>query len=53
MWLIDKSHKNAEEKIREKALSLGVIDKAKVNAKKILFPLFTTLTDKKINLNFE
>lgn len=51
--LIDKGFKNAERKIEEEAINLGILELAKENAVKLLTPLFEELTEKKVIVGFK
>lgn len=51
--LPDLAKQNAEKNISEEALKMGILDLAKTNAESILTPIFTQLTNKKINFEFD
>ena len=51
--LIDKAYKDGEIKIKDEAISLGIIDQAKINAKKLLGALLNGVTKKNIVINFK
>jgi|SRR3990172_9291759 len=51
--LIDKAYKNAESRIRNEAIKLGIIDQAKTNAKKLLGALFKSISGKNISISFK
>lgn len=51
--LIDKAYKNAESKIKDEALKLGIIDQAKTNAKKLLGALLKSISGKNISISFK
>ena len=50
--LIDKAYKDGEIKIKDEAIKLGIIDQAKINAKKLLGALLSGITKKNIIINF-
>lgn len=50
--LIDKAYKNAESKIKDEAIKLGIIDQAKLNAKKLLGALLKSITKRNIIIDF-
>ena len=50
--LIDKAYKDGEIKIKDEAISLGIIGQAKINAKKLLGALLNGITKKNIIINF-
>ncbi len=50
--LIDKGFKNAEKKIKQKALELGIIEKAKTNGKKLLQPLLQGITQRAVIISY-
>lgn len=50
--LIDKAYKDGEIKIKDEAISLGIIGQAKINAKKLLGALLNGITKKNIVINF-
>ena len=51
--LIDKAYKDGEIKIKDEAIKLGIIDQAKINAKKLLGALLNGVTKKNIVINFK
>jgi hypothetical protein len=51
--LIDKAYKDGEIKIKDEAIRLGIIDQAKINAKKLLGALLNGVTKKNIVINFK
>lgn len=50
--LIDTAFKNAENKIKDEAIKLGIINQAKENAKKVLVPLLKDIVKKNIVISF-
>ena len=50
--LIDKAYKDGEIKIKDEAISLGIIDQAKINAKKLLGALLNGIIKKNIVIDF-
>ena len=50
--LIDKAYKDGEIKIKDEAIKLGIIEQAKINAKKLLGALLSEITKKNIIINF-
>lgn len=51
--LIDEGFKNAETRIKNDAINYGILDQAKVNARKLLIPLFEEITNKKVFISFK
>ncbi len=51
--LIDEAYKNAETKIKDEAVKLGILNKARVNAKKMLSALLGGVTDKSVVIQFK
>ena len=51
--LIDKAYKNAEIKIKNEAINLGILVQAKQNAKKLLGALLKGITKKKVIIDFK
>jgi hypothetical protein len=51
--LIDKAYQEGEIKIKDEAIKLGIIDQAKVNAKKLLGALLNGVTKKNIIIDFK
>ena len=50
--LIDKAYQEGEIKIKDEAIKLGIINQAKVNAKKLLGALLNGITKKNIIIDF-
>lgn len=50
--LIDTAFKNAENKIKDEAIKLGIINQAKENAKKVLVPSLKDIVKKNIVISF-
>jgi Protein of unknown function (DUF4230) len=51
--LIDKAYRDGEIKIKDEAISLGIIDQAKINAIKLLRALLKGITKKNIIIAFK
>jgi hypothetical protein len=51
--LIDKAYRDGEIKIKDEAIKLGIIDQAKINAKKLLGALLKGITKKNIIIDFK
>ncbi|WP_461137832.1 DUF4230 domain-containing protein [Spirosoma pomorum] len=50
--LVDKAYKQAEKQIRQSALNGGILEQTRQNASRMLLPLLSQLTGKKVGLLF-
>lgn len=50
--LVDEAYKIAEVRIRDEALTMGILDQTQENAQKILKPLLASMTRKEVELVF-
>jgi hypothetical protein len=50
--MIGEAYKQAEQKIQESALQLGILEQTKNNAQLVLKPLFENISGKKVRLKF-
>jgi hypothetical protein len=51
--LINEAYTNAEAKIKQSALDMGILDQTKKNAELVLKPLLESISGKKVLLLFE
>ena len=51
--LIDKAYREGEIKIKDEAIKLGILNQAKINAKKLLGALLKGITKKNIVIDFK